>query len=43
MCTAVVAGMDAPPVLDLAEHVINLVASPVVDAVVRDRHLAIDL
>ena len=35
--------MDAPPVLELAEHLHDLVALSVERLVVGDRHLAVDL
>ena len=40
---AVVAGVDASPVLELAEHVLDLVALPVEHPVVRDLYLPVDL
>lgn len=43
MCASVVAGMDAAPVLESAEHVLDLVALAVEGAVVRDRDSAVGL
>jgi hypothetical protein len=40
---AVVAGVNAAPVLEPAEHVLDLVTSAVEDGVVRDGHLAVGL
>ena len=40
---AVVTGVDAPPVLQLAEHVLDLVALAVQHAVVRDVYFAVGL
>ena len=40
MGAAVVACVDAPPVLEAAEPVLDAMALPVEDGVVRDRHLA---
>lgn len=41
MGASVVAGVDAPPVLEPAEHVLDLVAPAVERGVVRDRNLAV--
>ena len=41
MCASIIAGVDAAPVLEPAEHVLDLVAFPVERAIVRDRRLAI--
>lgn len=41
MGASVVAGGDAPPVFELAEHVLDLVALPVQVLVVWDRSLAV--
>ncbi len=38
---AIVAGMDAAPVLELAEHLLDPVALAIEGAVVRDRYLAV--
>ena len=43
MRAAVVSGMDALPVLEFSEHVLNLVALAIEPCVMGDRHLAIDL
>lgn len=43
MGAAVIAGMDAAPVLELAEHILDLVPLPIKDRVVRDGHLAVGL
>ncbi len=43
MGATVVAGVDAPPVLEFAEHVFDPVALAVEGGVVRDRHLAVGL
>ena len=43
MCAAVIAGVDASPVLEFAEHVLDLVALAVETRVVRDGDLAIGL
>ena len=43
MGTAIVAGVDAPPVLEFSEHVFDAMALAIEDAVVRDRHFAIGL
>ncbi len=40
---AVIAGMDAAPVLGLAEHILDLVTLPIKDRVVRDGHFAAGL
>ncbi len=37
MCTSVVAGVDAPPILEPAEHVLDLVAVTIEFAVMFDR------
>ena len=39
MGAAVIAGVDAAPVLEPAEHVLDLVATAVEDGVVWDRHV----
>ena len=39
VCASVVAGVDAPPVLEAAEHVLNLVATPVESGIMWDRCL----
>ena len=41
MGTAVVAGVDAPPVLDFAEHVLDALPLPVEGAVMGDRDFAV--
>ena len=41
VCAAIIAGVDASPVLEPAEHIFDFVALTVEDAVVRDRHLAV--
>lgn len=41
MGASVVSGSDASPVLEPAEHVLDLVASAVEDGVMRDRHVAV--
>ena len=38
---AVIAGMDAPPVLEPAEHVLDPVPLAIEDGIVRDRDLAV--
>ena len=43
MCASVVAGVDAPPVLQPTEHVLDLVALAVEGAVVSDLYLPVDL
>ena len=43
MGASVVAGVDAPPVFEAAEHVFDLVALPVEVAVVRDLLFAVGL
>ena len=40
---AIVAGVDAAPVLELAEHILDAVTLAVELPVVRDWHLAVDL
>ncbi len=40
---AVIAGMDAAPVLELAEHILDLMTLPIKDPVVRDGHFAVGL
>lgn len=40
MCGSVVAGVDTPPVLEVADHVLDHVVTSVEDGIVRDRHLA---
>lgn len=40
---AVIAGMDAAPVLELAQHILDLVAQPIKDRVVRDGHFGVGL
>ncbi len=40
---AVIAGMDAALVLELAEHILDLVTLPIKDRVVRDGHFAVGL
>jgi len=39
----IVAGVDAPPVLEFAERVFDLVALAIEGGVVRDRHLSVGL
>lgn len=41
MCAAVVAGVNAPPVLEFAEHVLDAVTLAVQSPIVRDRDLAV--
>ena len=41
VCAAVLAGVDAAPVFDLAEHVLDLVPLSIEGAVVRDRDFAV--
>jgi len=43
MGAAVVAGVDAAPVFEFAEHVLDLVALAVERAIMRDRHSAVGL
>ena len=43
MSASVVAGVDVSPVLELAEHVLDLVALTVEHPVVRDLYLPVDL
>ena len=43
MCAAVVAGVDAPPVFQPAEHVLDLVPLAMERAVVRDGDFAVGL
>ena len=43
MGAAIVASVDAAPVLELAEHVLDLVALTLEGGVVRDGHLAVGL
>ena len=40
---AVIAGMDAAPVLELAEHVFDLVALAIEHGIVRDKNLSLFL
>ena len=40
---AVIAGMDAAPVLEFAKHILDLVTLPIKDRVVRDGHCAVGL
>ena len=41
MCATIVSGVDASPVLEAAEHVLDSVALLVEDRVVRDRGFAV--
>ncbi len=41
MSASIVAGMDAPPVLDSAEHVFDLVPLAVEHTIMLDRRLAV--
>ena len=41
MCASVVTGMDAPPILEPAEHVFDLVALAIENSVVFDRLFAV--
>jgi hypothetical protein len=43
MCAPVVAGVDASPVLEFPEHVLDAVALAIEGAVVRDRDFAVRL
>ena len=43
MRASVVAGVDAPPVLEAAKHVLDFVALSIETAVVRDLYLAVCL
>ena len=43
MCAAIVAGVDAPPVLETPEHAFDAVTLAVERLVVRDLDLAVDL
>ncbi len=43
MGASVVAGVDAAPVFEPAEHVFDFVAPTIEDSIVRDRYLAIGL
>ena len=40
-CTSVVAGVDAAPVFEVSEHVLDPMATTIEGCVVRDRHLAV--
>ena len=42
MCASVVAGVDAPPILEPAEHVLDLMALAVERAVMFDSYFSIE-
>lgn len=43
MCASVVTGMDTPPILELAEHVFDLVALAIENTVMFDQLFAVGL
>ena len=43
MCAAIVAGLDAAPIFDFAEHILNFVALAIEHRVVGDHDLTVSL